>query len=424
MTQPFRPGRMQAGRGQAIKKWRARLRTAPPSAEGHQFQPHAAEPADADRPVLRVDGDPLRLRGLLRRRRRRDRRRRGDRRGLDGRIARLLKATSRFGAEFDSLSDFLCFGVAPALVLYFWTLEAWRGFGYAPCLLFAVCAALRLARFNSALDAGPGPAYRQHFFTGVPAPAGAMRAAVPAVRRSGRGRMGQVTAASLLAWPGVSALVLTGAGALMVSTLPTWSFKNFRLPETLLLPLLIAVGLYAAFLVSEPWGAMALGGIAGRLDAALQSAQLPPPEGRGRGDRRAGGRTAAGARRAALMPTARGFDSCRGRERGPPPMRRASRRGGARRLRASRTQYQRSKNLTVGMNAHARLIAAAALMGALSQFHRNALGVIAPEVAAELGLDPAGRAANAMFFIALLVLQLPIGIAFDRYGATPRWSRP
>ena len=75
--------------------------------------------------------------------------------GIDGRLARLLKATSRFGAEFDSLSDFLCFGVAPVLVLYLWTLQyvppGARGLGFAPCLLFAVCSALRLARFNASI---------------------------------------------------------------------------------------------------------------------------------------------------------------------------------------------------------------------------------------------------------------------------------
>ena len=80
--------------------------------------------------------------------------------GLDGRLARLLKATSRFGAEFDSLADFLCFGVAPAFILYLWSLQPARGFGFMPCLMFAVCMALRLARFNAALDSDPPhPAY-------------------------------------------------------------------------------------------------------------------------------------------------------------------------------------------------------------------------------------------------------------------------
>src|ERR1700755_1160309 len=99
--------------------------------------------------------------------------------GLDGRLARLLKATSRFGAEFDSLADFLCFGVAPAFTLYIWSLQRAGGFGYTPCLMFAVCMALRLARFNAALDSAPGPAYAYNFFTGVPAPAGAGVALFP-----------------------------------------------------------------------------------------------------------------------------------------------------------------------------------------------------------------------------------------------------
>jgi CDP-diacylglycerol--serine O-phosphatidyltransferase len=95
--------------------------------------------------------------------------------GLDGRLARLLKATSRFGAEFDSLADFLSFGVAPALVLYLWAMQDYRGIAFAPALLFAVCSALRLARFNATLDVGPAPkpAFTYNFFTGVPAPAGA-----------------------------------------------------------------------------------------------------------------------------------------------------------------------------------------------------------------------------------------------------------
>src|ERR1700728_3883473 len=99
--------------------------------------------------------------------------------GLDGRLARLLKATSRFGAEFDSLSDFLCFGVAPPFVLYLWSLQRGRAYGYVPCLMFAVCMALRLARFNASLDGAPKPAYAYNFFTGVPAPAGAGLALFP-----------------------------------------------------------------------------------------------------------------------------------------------------------------------------------------------------------------------------------------------------
>ena len=99
--------------------------------------------------------------------------------GLDGRLARLLKGTSLFGAEFDSLSDFACFGVAPGLTLYEWSLQRVGGFGFAVCVLFAVCMALRLARFNAMADDRPRPAYAYNFFTGVPAPAGAGLALFP-----------------------------------------------------------------------------------------------------------------------------------------------------------------------------------------------------------------------------------------------------
>src|ERR1700744_1402862 len=99
--------------------------------------------------------------------------------GVDGRLARLLRAVSRFGAEFDSLADFLCFGVAPAFVLYLWSLQRLGGVGFTPCLMFAVCMALRLARFNAELDGAPKPAYAYSFFTGVPAPAGAGLALFP-----------------------------------------------------------------------------------------------------------------------------------------------------------------------------------------------------------------------------------------------------
>jgi CDP-diacylglycerol--serine O-phosphatidyltransferase len=92
--------------------------------------------------------------------------------GLDGRVARLLRSTSRFGAELDSLADFISFGVAPAVVLYLWTMSAFQSIGWAIVLIFAVCCALRLARFNTQLAAEPPPR-AAGFFTGAPAPAGA-----------------------------------------------------------------------------------------------------------------------------------------------------------------------------------------------------------------------------------------------------------
>ena len=177
--------------------------------------------------------------------------------GLDGRLARLLKAVSRFGAEFDSLADFMGFGVAPAFVLYLWSMQRMGPFGFVPCLFFAVCMALRLARFNASLDAGPGPAYAYNFFTGVPAPAGAGLALLPLfLGLEGRG-LGIGWLVGLAHAPAFCALVLIGTGFLCVSTLPVWSFKNFKVPAEYVLPVLLGVGLFAAVLVADPWAALA-----------------------------------------------------------------------------------------------------------------------------------------------------------------------
>ncbi len=190
--------------------------------------------------------------------------------GLDGRLARLLKGTSHFGAEFDSLSDFFCFGVAPALVLYLWTLQQAGGLGFAPCIMFAVCSALRLARFNAALIdtpavplAGPPPkpAYAQSFFTGVPAPAGAGLALFPLFASLAAQDAELGSLAEALRHPVLAAVVLVLVGGLMISTLPTWSFKNFKVPAQLVLPLLLGVGIYVAILLTVPWLALAAGGL-------------------------------------------------------------------------------------------------------------------------------------------------------------------
>src|SRR5947199_3568746 len=94
--------------------------------------------------------------------------------GIDGRIARLIRGTSRFGAELDSLADFVNFGVAPALILYFWGLHELKSAGWIAALTFAICAALRLARFNVMIEDPDRPAWAGNYFVGVPAPAGAI----------------------------------------------------------------------------------------------------------------------------------------------------------------------------------------------------------------------------------------------------------
>jgi CDP-diacylglycerol--serine O-phosphatidyltransferase len=187
--------------------------------------------------------------------------------GLDGRIARLLKGTSRFGAEFDSLADFLSFGVAPAILLYLWTLENVGPAGFIPCIMFAVCSSLRLARFNAASIAEPGetpavkPAYAYNFFQGVPAPAGAGLALFPLFASLAFGEWGWTGLAGAIRHPVFAAIVLFTVGGLMVSTLPTWSFKNFKVPSQMVLPLLLGIGAYVAVLVTEPWAALAAAGL-------------------------------------------------------------------------------------------------------------------------------------------------------------------
>lgn len=177
--------------------------------------------------------------------------------GLDGRLARLLKATSRFGAEFDSLSDFLCFGVAPSFVIYLWSLQRGGAYGYAPCLMFTVCMALRLARFNASMDGAPKPAYAYNFFTGVPAPAGAGLALFPMFLGLEANTLGLGWLSDVAHYPLLCAVVLIGTALLLVSTLPIWSFKNFKVPSAYVLPLLLGTGAYTAVLVADPWAALA-----------------------------------------------------------------------------------------------------------------------------------------------------------------------
>ena len=138
--------------------------------------------------------------------------------GLDGRIARLLKTTSSFGAELDSLSDFVSFGVAPAAVLYLWTMSSLHGLGWAIVLFYAVCCALRLARFN--IESGNArPAYAAAFFTGVPAPAGAGLVMVPMFLSFEWGDW-------LFRSPYLNAVTVAGVAVLMISKVPTFSLKG------------------------------------------------------------------------------------------------------------------------------------------------------------------------------------------------------
>jgi CDP-diacylglycerol--serine O-phosphatidyltransferase len=174
---------------------------------------------------------------------------------LDGRVARRLGVTSRFGAELDSLSDFLCFGVAPALVLYLASLRDVGSLGWIVVLMFPICSALRLARFNTALVSDtPPPAWTGSFFTGVPAPAGALLALMPLM----------VSFEIEAAWPRhalVVGIVLIAVGGLMVSRVPTFSFKKGRVPRHLVLPALLSAALVMTVIASSPWIGLSLLGL-------------------------------------------------------------------------------------------------------------------------------------------------------------------
>jgi CDP-diacylglycerol--serine O-phosphatidyltransferase len=165
---------------------------------------------------------------------------------LDGRIARLLHGSSKFGAELDSLSDFICFGVAPAILVYLWTLKDARGAGWVIALIFAVCTALRLARFNSGLGDADAPTWAGNFFTGVPAPAAGGLLLLPMM-------LSFEFDQAFFSHPLVNAPVGIIVAYLMISHIPTFSFKRVRVPQRMVVPLLLLVGLIAASLATALW---------------------------------------------------------------------------------------------------------------------------------------------------------------------------
>jgi CDP-diacylglycerol--serine O-phosphatidyltransferase len=176
---------------------------------------------------------------------------------VDGRLARLLKGTSRFGAELDSLSDFVNFGVAPALILYFWGLHDLKSAGWIAAMVFAICAGLRLARFNVMLDDPDRPVWASNFFVGVPAPAGAITVLLPIYASFlGLPRTGLVT------W--LTMIYTLGIAALMVSRLPVFSGKRVgtRVVPELVGPVIVLVVLSFALLIAYPWELLTAGTLA------------------------------------------------------------------------------------------------------------------------------------------------------------------
>ena len=165
---------------------------------------------------------------------------------LDGRIARALRGTSKFGAELDSLSDFICFGVTPALLLYLWTMKTAGQWGWVLVLLFSVCCALRLARFNTYIEEPEPPSWTKNYFTGVPVPAGEGLVLLPMV-------ISFQTDFDLIRQPFFVAIFIFTVSGLLVSRLPTYSFKSLRIQHRFILLTMLVVGLIAALAVSAPW---------------------------------------------------------------------------------------------------------------------------------------------------------------------------
>ncbi len=170
---------------------------------------------------------------------------------VDGRIARMIKGTSRFGAELDSLADFVNFGVVPGLILYFWVLQDLKTVGWIAAMVFAICAALRLARFNVMIDDPNRPAWAANFFTGMPAPAGAIVVLLP-----------------IYLWflgvpklPVITLLFTLAIALLMVSRVPVFSGKKWgaRVPREMVLPIFVVVVLFVGLLIGYTWEVLTVG---------------------------------------------------------------------------------------------------------------------------------------------------------------------
>ena len=166
---------------------------------------------------------------------------------LDGRMARLLKSSSNFGAQLDSLSDLVVFGVVPTLLMYLFALEEGGRIAWGACLFYTACCALRLARFNSELH--DTPTWAANYFTGVPSPAAAFLALMPIVASFVYDISSWATIPVLATWMAV-------IGASAISTVPTFAGKGMKIPRPMALPALGFFALLLAALAARPWEVM------------------------------------------------------------------------------------------------------------------------------------------------------------------------
>ncbi|EKS28604.1 CDP-alcohol phosphatidyltransferase family protein [Afipia felis] len=174
--------------------------------------------------------------------------------GIDGRVARMIKGQSRFGAELDSLADFVNFGVTPALILYFWQLHEFNNVGWIAAIIFAISSCLRLARFNTQIDEPSDLPFAANYFTGVPAPLGALCVLLP---------MYLVLIGLPQLPPTITLLFTLTMAFLMVSRLPVYSGKKLgaRVSPEAAVPLVIFVVLFIAVLISYPWYVLSVGSV-------------------------------------------------------------------------------------------------------------------------------------------------------------------
>lgn len=173
---------------------------------------------------------------------------------MDGRLARLLKSTSNFGAQLDSLSDFMNFGVAPGFISYLWVTHDIKAVGWALALFFAICGAIRLARFNSELDEEKTPPWSDHYFVGIPAPAGALMALAPLMLTFVLADYPDLAPHMVLFQkPWFVCLWLAVVALMMVSRIPTFSFKKTVVKREYASLVLVAAGLLFILFISEPW---------------------------------------------------------------------------------------------------------------------------------------------------------------------------
>ncbi|MDR1475283.1 MAG: CDP-diacylglycerol--serine O-phosphatidyltransferase [Holosporales bacterium] len=166
--------------------------------------------------------------------------------GADGRIARLLNSSSPFGAELDSLADFVAFGASPALVLYLFSVRLIGAYGWAICLFYMVCSVLRLARFNIQSAGSPDQRWERKFFTGVPITFAAIIAVTPVI-------LSLEYSFNIFALPAFCSVFMFLSGALMISRLKTFSFKTVKISQKIMLPVMLAIGFVVVSLVTAPW---------------------------------------------------------------------------------------------------------------------------------------------------------------------------